>query len=200
MKILKPNSLILENALKILYDGRKKSFGNYQNDSEIYQAKCTSFLKDCIYNVYKNIPKEFQQEFKYAWNFFSAKEFYNMMHLNYIMEKNHYFEINKVFSDVKRGAILSIRHDTPSEFTGHSAIVEETKKEGDSLLVTVIDSTKQGHGSNDFRLNGGVGRGTMKFTLDSEGNFTGEYFWHAQSNVPNTNPFLFVSFKEFSYG
>lgn len=200
MKILEPNKMILENSLKILNDKKIKSFGEYLNTENVYQAKCTSFLKDCIYNVNKKIPLEFQQKEKYSWNFFSAKQLYSYLHTSNLLENNHWFETAKNAREIKTGAVLSIVHDITSKFTGHSAIVEKTEILGNDLIVTVIDCTESGHGENDFRLNGGVGRGQMKFTLDTQGNFTGEYFWHVLSSVPSKNLFLFVNFKEFSYG
>jgi len=81
----------------------------------------------------------------------------------------------------RRGDVLAWKNDhyKPGENTGHVMIVMDTPEpDGENLWkVVVIDSSAHGHG-NDTRKEGdsGVGRGTLWFTVNTEGEPVGVRF------------------------
>jgi hypothetical protein len=84
-------------------------------------------------------------------------------------------------AEARRGDVIAWKNENyqPGENTGHVMIVMETPEaDGEGILkVVVIDSSAHGHGG-DTRKKGesGVGRGTLWFTVNSDGEPVGVRF------------------------
>ena len=147
-----------------------------------YKLDCSGLvcfaLKKVSPEALKDVPKSGTEKRQLAHDFYEF--FKNAPTPDKVAPETKWVKIEK-FADTKPGDVIAWKNEDykPGENTGHvMLIVEAPVADGENIYkVVVIDSSAHGHGS-DTRKKGesGVGRGTLWFTVNKDGEAIGVRF------------------------
>jgi hypothetical protein len=160
--------------------------GQHGATTYVSHADCSSFFEALLTQTYGVTPEQFRawlgKRRPYAKDFFDA-----------IQAENGFSRLAAI-TQVHPGDVFAVRYvnSAPGDNTGHIMLVGGAPERRTATKpvvantqqwdVPVIDSSETGHGKTDTRhlpsgkLNGGVGRGSLRIYADHAGTIVG-YAW-----------------------